>query len=87
MLTRTRKFALESSAAVQLRPHVLVAPPRVRAVMLVVNVGVACAAVHETPPSQESATHIRGEPDVLSTRASRRTSMPLTAAPAGTVIP
>ena len=58
-----------------------------RVAMLVVNVAVDWGAVHETPPFQESSTHMRGEPDVLSTRLSRRTSMPLMVAPAGTVMP
>ena len=62
-------------------------PPSVRVVIVVVSVGVDWAAVHVAPPSQESSTHIRGEPDVLSTRASRRTSMPCTLAPAGSAIP
>ena len=64
------------------------APGDVAGVAIVVDsVDVTCAAVQDTPPSQESSAHILGEPDVLSARASRRTSMPLTAAPAGNVIP
>ena len=87
MITRTRKLAFESSAGVHVRPHVFVVPPNVLVVIVVLSVGVAWAAVHEAPPFQESCTHIRGDPDVLSTRASSRTSMPRTVAPEGNEIP
>ena len=86
-MTRTLKFASERSAAVQLRPQVFAAPPSMRVAVVVPSVAVDCAAVQDTPPSHESWTHIFGEPDVLSARASRRTSMPCTVAPAGNVIP
>jgi hypothetical protein len=87
LITRTRKLAFESSAGVHVRPHVFVALPSVRVDMVVLRVDVACAAVHEAPPFQDSCTHMRGEPDVLSTRASSRTSMPRTVAPEGREIP
>ena len=49
------------------------------------SVEVDFALVQEVPPFQESCTHSLGEPEVLSTLASRRTSMPLTVAPPGSV--
>src|SRR6185503_8762504 len=55
--------------------------------MVVVSVGVDCVAVQLAPPFQESSRHIFGAPFVPSTRASRRTSMPSTPAPAGTPRP
>ena len=82
LVTRTWKLAFDRSAGVQPRPHEFAAPPSVRDAMLVVSVGVASGVVQETPPSHDSSTHIRGEPDVLSTRLSSRTSIPLPAAAA-----
>jgi len=87
LITRRRKLALARFAALHVRPHVSVAPPRVAVARLVPSVGVAFAAVQVVPPSQESCTHIRGEPDVLSARASRRTSMPAIADPSGIAKP
>ena len=55
--------------------------------MPVVSVGVTFAAVQDVPPFQESWTHIAGVPEVESDRASRRTSIPWTAWPAGTASP
>ena len=66
-----------------MRPHVSVALPSVKLVMVVPSVAVVFAVVHVVPPSHESCTHILGEPDVLSARASSRTSMPVTDMPVG----
>ena len=83
LITRTRRFALEKSAGPHVRPHVSVVLPRVNVAILVLRVPVAFAAVHVVPPSQDNCTHILGELDVLSTRASRRTSIPPIVAPDG----
>ena len=87
MMTRTRKFASVKFAESHMRPHVSVALPRINVLMLVPRVVVDFAAVQVAPPSQESCTHILGALAVLSARASRRTSMPLTDAPVGTENP
>ena len=86
-ITRTRKEVFERFDKVQLRPHVFAAPPRTYVLVAVPSVVVVKAEVQETPPFQESCTHILGEPVVLPARASKRTSIPLTVEPAGTVIP
>jgi hypothetical protein len=86
-MTRTRKFALPRSAAVHVLPQVSLAPPSTNVDMLVPSVAVDFAVVHVRPPSQESCTHIFGDPDELSARASILTSMPAIAAFAGTEIP
>lgn len=83
LITRTRKFASAKLAGLQVRPQVSVVLPRVKVFMPVPRVPVAFAAVHVVPPSQDSCTHILGELEVLSTRASRRTSIPPIVAPAG----
>jgi hypothetical protein len=54
LITRKRKSALAKFAALQVRPHVSAAPPKVRAVRLVPSVLVIFAVVQVTPPSQES---------------------------------
>ncbi len=77
---RILKFVFERSETVQVRPHVLAVPPSMFVVRVVPKTGVVFAAVHVTPPFHDSCTHIRGEPVVLSTRASVRTSMPSTVA-------
>jgi hypothetical protein len=87
LITRTRKFAFPRSVGLQVRPHVSAEPPSVNVARLVPSVPVAFAAVQVVPPSQDSCTHILGVPDVLSARASSRTSIPATAEPAGTVMP
>jgi hypothetical protein len=74
-------------AALHARPHVSAAPPSVNVARLVPSVPVVFAAVQVVPPSQESCTHIRGDPDALSARASRRTSMPAIADPPGIAKP
>ena len=83
MITRTRKFASAKLAGLHVRPQGSVVLPRVKVFMLVPRVPVAFAAVHVVPPSQDICTHILGELDVLSARASRRTSIPAIAAPVG----
>ena len=87
MITRTRNAALAKFAGLHVRPHVSVALPSVKVVMLVPSVALVFAVVHVVPPSQESCTHILGEPEVLSARASSRTSMPVTDMPAGIETP
>ena len=87
LMTRRRKLALARLAALQVRPHVSVAPPSVNVARAVPSVPVAFAAVQVAPPSAESCTHIRGAPDVLSARARSRTSMPAIAEPAGVTNP
>src|SRR5688572_27579959 len=87
LITRRRKLASAMLDCVHVRPHVSVAPPRVKVARLVPRVLVAFAAVHVAPPSQESCTHIRGEPDALSARALTRTSIPATAEPSGMAMP
>jgi len=82
-ITRTRKFASAKLAGLQVRPQVSVVLPRVKVFMLVPRVPVDFAAVQVVPPSQDICTHILGELDVLSARASRRTSIPPIVAPAG----
>jgi hypothetical protein len=83
LITRTRKLVLEKSAGPHGRPHVSVVLPRMDVAILVPRVPVTFVAVQVVPPSQDSCTHILGELEVLSARASRRTSMPLMAAPLG----
>ena len=83
LVTRRRKLAFDRFAALHVRPHASVAPPSVTVLSAVPSVPVAFAAVHVAPPSAESWMHIRGEPDVLSTRARTRTSMPAIAEPSG----
>src|SRR5688572_19284467 len=87
LMTRRRKLAFARLAALHVRPHVSAAPPSVNVARAVPSVPVAFAAVHVAPPSAESCTHIRGEPDVLSARARSRTSMPAIAEPAGIANP
>jgi hypothetical protein len=87
LMTRTRKFALPKSAGLHERPQVSAAPPSVNVARLVPSVPVAFAAVQVVPPSQDSCTHILGVPEVLSDRASSRTSIPAIAEPAGTEMP
>ena len=84
---RILKFAFDRFVNVQLRPHVSVVPPRIYVVRLVVSVGVVLAVVQEEPPFQDSCTHIAGVFAVLSASASRRTSIPLIATPAGRLMP
>jgi len=86
-MTRTRKFASAKFVELHVRPQVSVGLPRINVLRLVPSVAVDFAKVHVAPPSQESCTHILGALAVLSARASRRTSMPLTVAPAGMEIP
>jgi hypothetical protein len=86
-ITRARKLALPKSDAFHVRPHVSTELPSVNVDRLVPSVPVAFAAVQLAPPSHESCTHIFGALAVLSARASRRTSMPLIVAPAGTEKP
>jgi hypothetical protein len=83
LITRTRNAALARFVALHVRPHVSVALPSVKLVMLVPSVAVVFAVVHVVPPSHDSCTHILGEPEVLSARASSRTSMPVTDMPVG----
>ena len=83
LVTRTRKVALVNSLALQARPHVSVELPRTSLRSVVASVPVVLAVVQEEPLFQDSATHILGEPLVLSARASRRTSMPVTVTPGG----
>src|SRR5215510_14550885 len=80
---RTRKFALLKSPSAQERPHVSAAPPSMYVASLVVRVAVDFAAVHDTPPFHESWMQNFGAPEVLSTRPSARTSIPVIVAPAG----
>jgi hypothetical protein len=61
--------------------------PSVNVAILVPSVAVAFAVVHVVPPSHESWTHILGELDVLSARASSRTSMPVIDEPPGIAMP
>ena len=82
-ITRTRKFVSVKFPELHVRPQLSVALPRINVFMLVPSVTVDFAAVQVVPPSQESCTHITGELDVLSARASRRTSIPLIVAPVG----
>ena len=87
LITRRRKFAFVRSAADHVRPQVSDVPPSVNVLRFVPSVLVAFAAVHVAPPFHESCTHIRGDRDVLSARASSRTSMPATADPVATERP
>ena len=87
LITRTRKFASAKLAGPHVRPQVSVVLPRVKVFMLVPRVPVTFATVHVVPPSQDICTHILGELDVLSARASRRTSIPPIVAPAGIEMP
>lgn len=82
-ITRTRKFASAKFPELQVRPQLSEALPRINVFMVVPRVVVDLAVVQVVPPSQESCTHITGELDVLSARASRRTSIPLIVAPVG----
>ena len=54
LITRRRKLAFARPAALQVRPHVSVAPPSVNVVRAVPSVLVAFAAVQVAPPSAES---------------------------------
>jgi hypothetical protein len=87
LITRNLKFAFARSAALHARPHVSAVPPSVNVASVVPRVAVVLAAVHVVPPSGDTCTHILGVPDVLSARASSRTSMPATEDPLGTEIP
>jgi hypothetical protein len=87
LITRTRKLASATFAVLHVRPHMSVALPSVKVVIVVPSVPVAFAAVHVVPPSHESCTHIFGEPDVLSARASSRTSTPVIDASPGIAKP
>lgn len=85
MMRRTLKVLLATSGKVQVRPQVSATPPNVYVAAVVVRLAVLFAAVHETPPSQESCAHILDVVrSVLLTLATKPTSMPLMVAPAGT---
>ena len=70
-------------AGLQVRPQVSFVLPRVKVFILVPSVPVDFAAVQVVPPSHDNCTHILGELDVLSARASKRTSIPPIVAPEG----
>lgn len=86
-ITRTRKLASLSSARVHVRPQPSAGLPKRWVAMLVVSVALDLVAVQLPPPFHDNCTHIFGEPDVLSARASRRTSIPATLDPEGTFRP
>src|SRR5439155_955097 len=87
MLRRRKLAFVKSLAAVQVRPQLSLAAPRVNVACAVPSVAVVLTAVQVAPPSQESSAHIAGLPDVASAQASSRTSMPLMAEPDGMDIP
>jgi len=82
-VTRTRKLALLNSPSDQALPQVSVELPSIAECSLVVSVLSVLAAVHDVPPFQDSSTLMLLVPEVLSSRQSSRTSMPVMVAPPG----
>ena len=76
-VTRTRKLALLNSPSDQVLPQVSVELPSTAVWSAVVSVASVFAAVHDVPPFQESSTLMLLVPEVLSSRQSSRTSMPV----------
>src|SRR4051794_8553573 len=85
-MSAIRTRILARSAAVQVRPQVFVAAPRRVVAVIVVRVPVVNGVVQFAPPSEESCTHILGDPAVLSTLAAKLTSIPWITAVAGRLI-
>jgi hypothetical protein len=75
-ITRTRKFGSLRFESVHAIPQLSAGPPRTYVAVLVVNVGVDFAVVHDAPPSHDNCTQIFGAPLVLSAFASSLTSIP-----------
>ena len=80
---RTRKLALVNSLVLHVRPQLSLALPKISVRSVVARFGPVFIVVHEEPLFQESCTQKCGAPEVLSARASVRTSMPVMVEPDG----
>ena len=79
----TRNLALVTSLLLHACPQVSTVLPKTSVRSVDARFGPVFIAVHEEPLFQESSMQKRGEPEVLSARASARTSIPVIVEPEG----